>query len=181
MYNKVILIGRLTATPEMVKTASDRSFTRVTVAVNRRYKTQNGEREADFITVVVWGRLAETLASYASKGSLISLDGELRTRKYDKDGQTHYVTEVLCSTFQLLESRAQRGALDWMGPFHDAIKPVVQKLYNSVKTGNEAQISIDSNSKPDYREKLEAELKALRESEMWQTAVTVRKLRPENN
>lgn len=77
MYNKVILIGRLTATPEMVKTASDRSFTRVTVAVNRRYKTQNGEREADFITVVVWGRLAETLVSYASKGSLISLDGEL--------------------------------------------------------------------------------------------------------
>ncbi|MFR4033228.1 MAG: single-stranded DNA-binding protein, partial [Streptococcus sp.] len=92
-----------------VKTASDRSFTRVTVAVNRRYKAQNGEREADFITVVVWGRLAETLASYASKGSLISLDGELRTRKYDKDGQTHYVTEVLCSSFQLLESRAQRA------------------------------------------------------------------------
>ncbi len=76
---------------------------------------------------------------------------------------------------------AQRGALDWMGPFHDAIKPVMQKLYESVKSGNEAQISIDSNSKPDYREKLNAELKALRESEMWQTAVTVRKLRPENN
>ena len=76
---------------------------------------------------------------------------------------------------------AQRGALDWMGPFHDAIKPVVEKLYANVKCGNEAQISIDSNSKPDYREKLEAELKALRESEMWQTAVTVRKLRPENN
>ena len=72
-------------------------------------------------------------------------------------------------------------SLDWMGPFHDAIKPVVQKLYQSVKSGNEAQISIDSNSKPDYREKLNAELKALRESEMWQTAVTVRKLRPENN
>ena len=76
---------------------------------------------------------------------------------------------------------AQRGALDWMGPFHDAIKPVVEKLYHSVKTGNEAQISIDANSKPDYREKLNEELKALRESEMWQTAVTVRKLRPENN
>ena len=76
---------------------------------------------------------------------------------------------------------AQRGALDWMGPFHDAIKPVMEQLYESVKTGNEAQISIDSNSKPDYREKLEEELKALRESELWQTAVTVRKLRPENN
>ena len=68
-----------------------------------------------------------------------------------------------------------------MGPLHDACKPVVEKLYNSVKTGNEAQISIDANSKPDYRQGLEAELKALRESEMWQTAVTVRKLRPENN
>jgi ketol-acid reductoisomerase len=76
---------------------------------------------------------------------------------------------------------AQRGALDWMGPFHDAIKPVMEKLYNSVKTGNEAQISIDSNSKPDYREKLNEELKALHESEMWRTAETVRKLRPENN
>ena len=76
---------------------------------------------------------------------------------------------------------AQRGALDWMGPFHDAIKPVVQKLYASVKCGNEAQISIDANSKPDYRDGLEKELKALRESEMWRTAVTVRSLRPENN
>ena len=76
---------------------------------------------------------------------------------------------------------AQRGALDWYPRFHDAIKPVVQKLYESVKSGKEAQISIDANSKPDYREGLEKELKALRESEMWQTAVTVRKLRPENN
>ena len=76
---------------------------------------------------------------------------------------------------------AQRGALDWMGPFHDAIKPVVQKLYDSVKRGDEAQRSIDSNSQPDYREKLEEELKAMRDSEMWQAAVTVRKLRPESN
>ena len=76
---------------------------------------------------------------------------------------------------------AQRGALDWMGPFHDAIKPVMQKLYESVKSGNEAQISIDTNSQPDYREKLNAELKQLRDSEMWRTGETVRKLRPENN
>ncbi|MBQ5880854.1 MAG: ketol-acid reductoisomerase, partial [Bacteroidaceae bacterium] len=76
---------------------------------------------------------------------------------------------------------AQRGALDWMGPFHDAIKPVVQQLYQSVVTGNEAQISIDSNSEPAYRVKLEAELKALRESEMWRTGEVVRRLRPEND
>ncbi|WP_426807312.1 single-stranded DNA-binding protein [Streptococcus anginosus] len=109
MYNKVILIGRLVNTPELNKTANDKSVARGTLAVNRRYKGQNGEREADFVNVVVWGKLAETLASYASKGSLISLDGELRTRRYEKDGVTHYVTEVLCNGFQLLESRAQRA------------------------------------------------------------------------
>lgn len=75
---------------------------------------------------------------------------------------------------------AQRGALDWFPRFHDAIKPVCEWLYLSVQNGTEAQISIDSNSKPDYREGLEKELKAMRDSEMWQTAVTVRTLRPEN-
>ena len=76
---------------------------------------------------------------------------------------------------------AQRGAHDWMGPFHDATKPVFEKLYNSVASGEEAQRSIDSNSQPDYREKLNEELRQLRESEMWQTGAVVRKLRPENN
>ena len=76
---------------------------------------------------------------------------------------------------------AQRGALDWMGPFHDATKPVFEKLYKSVCDGIEAQRSIDSNSQPDYREKLNAELKALHDSEMWMTAQVVRRLRPEND
>ncbi len=76
---------------------------------------------------------------------------------------------------------AQRGALDWMGPFHDAIKPVMERLYQSVASGQEAQISIDSNSKADYREKLNEELRQMRESEMWRTGAVVRKLRPENN
>lgn len=76
---------------------------------------------------------------------------------------------------------AQRGALDWMTPFYDATKPVFEKLYKAVASGEEAQRSIDTNSKPDYREGLEKELKALRESEMWQTGQVVRKLRPENN
>jgi ketol-acid reductoisomerase len=76
---------------------------------------------------------------------------------------------------------AQRGALDWMGVFHDVNKPVFQRLYKSVAEGIEAQRSIDTNSKPDYRENLEKELKALRESEMWKTGAVVRKLRPERN
>ncbi len=76
---------------------------------------------------------------------------------------------------------AQRGALDWWKRFRDATLPVFQKLYEEVKTGREAQISIDSNSKPDYREKLNAELKEMRESEMWRAGETVRQLRPEKN
>ena len=76
---------------------------------------------------------------------------------------------------------AQRGALDWAPRFREAIKPVMEWLYYSVKTGNEAQISIDKNSQADYREKLNAELEAMRNKEMWQAGVTVRKLRPENN
>src|SRR5574344_2558919 len=76
---------------------------------------------------------------------------------------------------------AQRGALDWWKRFRDAAKPVFEQLYESVKSGNEAQISIDSNSKPDYRVKREAELKELHDSEMWRTGETVRALRPERN
>ena len=73
---------------------------------------------------------------------------------------------------------AQRGALDWMGPFHDATKPVFVRLYESVANGTEAQISIDANSKPGYREGLEKELKAMRESELWRAGAAVRALRP---
>lgn len=76
---------------------------------------------------------------------------------------------------------AQRGALDWWKPFRDATLPVFKKLYSEVANGNEAQRSIDANSKPDYRQGLEKELAELRESEMWQAGATVRKLRPENN
>ena len=75
---------------------------------------------------------------------------------------------------------AQRGALDWKDKFRDAIKPVMEDLYESVAAGTEAQKSIDSNSQSDYRVKLEGELKEIYESEMWSTGRTVRQLRPEN-
>jgi ketol-acid reductoisomerase len=76
---------------------------------------------------------------------------------------------------------AQRGALDWWKKFRDASKPVFEELYSEVAKGNEAQRSIDSNSKSDYREHLNKELEELHNSEMWQAGSAVRKLRPENN
>ncbi len=76
---------------------------------------------------------------------------------------------------------AQRGALDWWKKFRDAAKPVFEELYHEVEVGNEAQRSIDSNSQADYREKLNAELQEMHDSEMWQAGQVVRRLRPENN
>ncbi|MEK7106679.1 MAG: ketol-acid reductoisomerase, partial [Patescibacteria group bacterium] len=75
---------------------------------------------------------------------------------------------------------AQRGALDWRHKFRKAVEPVFKDLYKSVKTGNEARITLKANSRPDYKKKLDAELKEIHESEMWQTGAAVRSLRPEN-
>ena len=75
---------------------------------------------------------------------------------------------------------AQRGALDWRKPFKDAVAPVFEKLYQSVVSGVETRITLEANSAPDYREKLEKELKEMRESEMWRAGTAVRALRPEN-
>jgi len=80
--------------------------------------------------------------------------------------------------FANTSTTAQRGALDWKNKFRDAVAPVFEELYDAVISGNEAQRSIDSNSQADYREKLEAELKEIRESEMWMTGKAVRQLRP---
>jgi len=109
MINNVVLVGRLTRAVDLRYTSNGTAYASFTVAIDRRYQNQNGEREADFVNLVLWGKLAETLASYATKGSLISVDGELRTRRFEKNGQMNYVTEVLATGFQLLESRAQRA------------------------------------------------------------------------
>lgn len=107
MMNKSLLIGRLTAQPELRKTTTEKSVIRSTLAVNRQFKTADGERGVDFLSIVIWGKSAELFVAYAQKGSLISIEGELRSRRYDdKSGVTHYVTEVLCHQFNLLESKA---------------------------------------------------------------------------
>lgn len=105
--NKTMLIGRLTSTPEISKTTNEKSYVRTTLAVNRRYKNENRERETDFISIILWGKQAESLVSYAKKGTLISVEGEIRTRNYlDKQNQKHYVTEILILAYDVLESRA---------------------------------------------------------------------------
>lgn len=105
--NKVVLIGRVTRDPELRYTASNIPSTRFTLAVNRPFENQNGEREADFINVVVWRKQAENVKKYVTKGSLIAVEGRIQTGSYEKDGQRVYTTDVVADNVQFLESKSQ--------------------------------------------------------------------------
>lgn len=110
MINNVTLVGRLVAPPDLRKTPNNVSSLQGTLAVNRNFKNENGEREADFINFQAWRGTADIIAQYCSKGSLIGLTGRLQVRSYEKDGQRRYVTEVVAESVALLESRnSQHG------------------------------------------------------------------------
>ena len=105
--NKVLLIGRLTRDPELRYTGSNRAVTQITIAVNRNFTNQNGEREADFINVVVWDKAAENLKKYVGKGRMVAVEGRIQTRNYDNnEGKKVYVTEVVAQNVQFLDSRS---------------------------------------------------------------------------
>ena len=109
MINNVVLVGRMTRDAELRYTPSNQAVATFSLAVNRNFKNQNGEREADFINVVIWRQQAENLANWAKKGALIGITGRIQTRSYDnQQGQRVYVTEVVAESFQLLESRSAR-------------------------------------------------------------------------
>lgn len=110
MLNNVSLVGRMTRDAELRYTASNQAVATFTLAVNRNFKSQNGEREADFINCVIWRQQAENLANWAKKGALIGITGRIQTRNYEnQQGQRVYVTEVVADNFQLLESQKERG------------------------------------------------------------------------
>lgn len=111
--NKVILTGRLTADPEIRQTQSGISSCRFTVAVNRRFKNEKGEYEADFISCQAWRQTAEFIAKYFHKGSMICLDGTLRTGSYtDKNYSdvTHYTTDVLVDNVEFCGNKSDNTA-----------------------------------------------------------------------
>lgn len=109
MINNVVLVGRMTRDAELRYTPSNQAVATFTLAVNRNFKNQNGEREADFINIVIWRQQAENLANWAKKGTLLGITGRIQTRNYEnQQGQRVYVTEVVADNFQILESRATR-------------------------------------------------------------------------
>ncbi|NLM36414.1 MAG: single-stranded DNA-binding protein [Clostridiales bacterium] len=103
--NKVVLIGRLTKDPELrFAPGTGNAVATVTLAVDRRLPNKDGQREADFIPVVIWGKQAEATANYMSKGRLMGVSGRIQTRSYEaKDGTRRYVTEVIAEEVQFLE------------------------------------------------------------------------------
>jgi len=103
--NKVILVGRLTRDPEVKNTTTGKAVATFTLAVDRRFKNKDGQKEADFVPIVVWGKQAEFAGQYLSKGSQIGVSGRLQVRSYDaQDGQRRYVTEVVADEINFLSS-----------------------------------------------------------------------------
>ncbi len=109
--NRCVILGNLTRDPELKTTTTGKSVCNFTVAVSRRFSSPNGEREADFIPVVVWGKQAENSAKYLRKGSQCSVAGSIQTRSYEaKDGSRRYVTEVVADEVQFLARTAGSGS-----------------------------------------------------------------------
>lgn len=118
--NKVILVGRLTRDPEVKNTTTGKTVATFTLAVDRRFKNKDGQKEADFVPIVVWGKQAEFAGQYLSKGSQIGVSGRLQVRSYDaQDGQRRYVTEVVADEINFLSSSKKDSA----GGFQQASAP----------------------------------------------------------
>lgn len=108
--NKVILIGRLTRDPEVKNTTTGNAVATFTLAADRRFKNKDGQKEADFIPIVVWGKQAEFVGQYLSKGSQIGLSGRLQVRSYDgQDGQRRYVTEVVADEVYFISTKRKEN------------------------------------------------------------------------
>lgn len=106
MINRVVLVGRLTKDVDLRYTQGGNATANFTLAVNRQFTNQQGEREADFINCVMWRKAAENFANFTHKGSLVGLEGRIQTRNYEnQQGTRVYVTEVIADSFSLLESK----------------------------------------------------------------------------
>lgn len=138
MINNTVLVGRLTKDVELRYTPSNVAVATFTLAVNRTFKNESGEREADFINCVMWRQQAENLANWVKKGALIGVTGRIQTRSYDnQQGQRVYVTEVVAEQFQLLESRNSQGQNQ------NQTRPTQQQAPDFSRDGNTFDISDD--------------------------------------
>lgn len=113
MINNVVLVGRLTRDVDLRYTSNGTAYASFTLAVERNFKNQNGEKETDFINCAMWRKAAENFANFTHKGSQVGIEGRIQTRNYEnQQGQKVYVTEVLAENFSLLEPRNATNQLE---------------------------------------------------------------------
>ena len=153
MINNLTLVGRLTKDPDLKYTGNGTAVAAFTLAVNRNFTNQSGEREADFINCVIWRKPAETLANYAKKGVLIGVTGRIQTRSYEnQQGQKVYVTEVIVDNFQLLESKKADSSQNTQGS--GVSNSQTTNNANSQQNRNNVQSDPFSNSSIDIDDSL---------------------------
>lgn len=150
MLNRVILMGRLTAAPELKTTASGVSVTSFSIAVDRNYVKQGEQRQADFINIVCWRQQAEFVCRYFGKGSMIAIDGQLQTRSYQaKDGTNRYVTEVVADQVSFTGERRDQSTGGYSAPVpQQSYAPAPQQSYQAPQP----QASYSNGANSDFQE-----------------------------
>ncbi len=149
--NKVFLIGRLTRDPELRYTGSNIPVASFSLAVNRSYTNQAGEREADFINIVVWRKQAENVKNYLSQGSQVAIDGRIQTRSYDgEDGKKRYVTEVVADNVEFLGTKGSNTNSNNSSGFTPNQEPTPYDFSNEKQGTN-----VDSNPFADFGSSIE--------------------------
>lgn len=146
MINRVVLVGRLTKDPELRYTPSGVAVARFTLAVNRTFANQQGERQADFINCVVWRKQAENTANFLRKGSLAGVEGRIQTGSFEgQDGKRVYTTEVVADSVQFLEPRSATGDRQQGQPSYNGGN---QPYGGAPQQGNYQQSSYQQNQPP---------------------------------
>lgn len=151
--NKVFLIGRLTRDPELRYTGNNTAVASFAIAVNRNFTNQSGDREADFINIVVWRKQAENVKNYLTQGSQVAIDGRIQVRSYDdKDGQKRYVTEVVADNVEFLGSKNSGAAASANTQNTQQAEPTP---YDFASASEPQKTDVDSNPFADFGSSIE--------------------------
>ena len=154
--NKVFLVGRLTRDPDLRYGASNNAVMRTSIAVDRQFTNQNGERDADFINIVAFGNRAETMKKYLTKGSQIAVSGRIQTGSYDgQDGKRVYTTDVIIDEFQFLDSRGSRSEESGSNNSGNTSSSNLTPYDFSDTTNNDNNSSDESDPFKDFGDKIE--------------------------
>lgn len=150
MINRAVLVGRITRDPELRKTQNGYSVVSFTLAINRRFKNNQDEQQADFINCVAWNNQADFLARYIQKGALLGVEGRLQSRTYeDQTGKTVYVQEVVCDAVQALESKSQRESQSgYQQDYTPTQAPSFSQPSNAKQQDDEPILDITSDDLP---------------------------------